>query len=105
MNSQLIKLEALLNGFAEGIALDDRGYVSEGSGENIFTVSNSIVNTPPLSSSVLPGITRDSVIQICHQLGLTIKERAIQRAALSLADELSFSRTPAELTPNRSTVR
>ena len=105
MNSQLIKMEALVNGYAEGIALDDRGYVSEGSGENIFTVSNGIVNTPPLSSSVLPGITRDSVIQICQQLGLTIKERAIQRAALYVADELFFSGTAAEITPIRSVDR
>jgi len=102
MNSQLIKMEALLNGFAEGIALDDRGYVSEGSGENIFVVSNGIVNTPPLSSSVLPGITRDSVIQICGELGITIKERSIQRAALYVADEIFFSGTAAEITPIRS---
>src|SRR2546423_14269600 len=105
MNPKLTKREGLVNGFAEGIALDDRGYVSEGSGENIFTVSNSIVNTPPLSSSVLPGITRDSVIQICQQLGLTIKERAIQRAALYVADELFFSGTAAEITPIRSVDR
>ena len=105
MNSQLIKMEALVNGFAEGIALDDRGYVSEGSGENIFTVSNGIVNTPPLSSSVLPGITRDSVIKICGELGLTIKERAIQRAALYVSDELFFSGTAAEITPIRSVDR
>src|SRR5438046_8444475 len=105
MNSQLIKMEALLNGYAEGIALDDRGYVSEGSGENIFTVSNGIVNTPPLSSSVLPGITRDSVIQICQQSGLTVKERTIQRAALYVADELFFSGTAAEVTPIRSVDR
>jgi branched-chain amino acid aminotransferase len=102
MNSQLIKMEALLNGFAEGIALDDRGYVSEGSGENIFVVSNGIVLTPPLSSSILPGITRDSVIQICQELGITVKERTIQRAALYVADELFFSGTAAEITPIRS---
>src|SRR6266404_7334132 len=101
MNSQLIKMEALLNGFAEGIALDDRGYVSEGSGENIFVVSNGIVLTPPLSSSILPGITRDSVIQICQELGITVKERTIQRAALYVADELFFSGTAAEITPIR----
>jgi branched-chain amino acid aminotransferase len=105
MNSQLIKMEALVNGFAEGIALDDRGYVSEGSGENIFVVSGGIVNTPPLSSSVLPGITRDSVIQICNELGLTIKERSIQRAALYVADEIFFSGTAAEITPIRSVDR
>jgi branched-chain amino acid aminotransferase len=105
MNSQLIKMEALLNGFAEGIALDDRGYVSEGSGENIFMVSNETVLTPPLSSSILAGITRDSVIQICHELGITIKERSIQRAALYIADELFFSGTAAEITPIRSVDR
>jgi branched-chain amino acid aminotransferase len=105
MNSQLIKMEALLNGFAEGIALDDRGYVSEGSGENIFTVSNGMVLTPPLSSSILAGITRDSVIQICHELGITVKERSIQRAALYVADELFFSGTAAEITPIRSVDR
>jgi branched-chain amino acid aminotransferase len=105
MNSQLIKMEALLNGYSEGIALDDRGYVSEGSGENIFVVSNGVVNTPPLSSSILPGITRDSVIQICGELGITIKERTIQRAALYVADELFFSGTAAEITPIRSVDR
>ena len=105
MNSQLIKMEALLNGFAEGIALDDRGYVSEGSGENIFLVSGDVILTPPLSSSILPGITRDSVIQICQELGLTIKERTIQRAALYVADELFFSGTAAEITPIRSVDR
>jgi branched-chain amino acid aminotransferase len=105
MNSQLIKMEALLNGFAEGIALDDRGYVSEGSGENIFVVTNGIVLTPPLSSSILPGITRDSVIHICQELGITVKERTIQRAALYVADELFFSGTAAEITPIRSVDR
>jgi len=105
MNSQLIKMEALLNGFAEGIALDDRGYVSEGSGENIFLVTGDVVLTPPLSSSILPGITRDSVIQICQQLGITVKERTIQRAALYVADELFFSGTAAEITPIRSVDR
>ena len=105
MNSQLIKMEALLNGFAEGIALDDRGYVSEGSGENIFLVTGDIVLTPPLSSSILPGITRDSVIQICQELGITVKERTIQRAALYVADELFFSGTAAEITPIRSVDR
>ena len=105
MNSQLIKMEALLNGFAEGIALDDRGYVSEGSGENIFVVYDGIVNTPPLSSSVLPGITRNSVLQICQELGLPTKERAIQRAALYVADEVFFTGTAAEITPIRSVDR
>ncbi|MEP6922044.1 MAG: branched-chain amino acid transaminase [bacterium] len=105
MNSQLIKMEALLNGFAEGIALDDRGYVSEGSGENIFVVAGGMVMTPPLSSSILAGITRDSVIQICQELGITVKERSIQRAALYVADEAFFSGTAAEITPIRSVDR
>src|SRR5918912_2494532 len=102
MNSQLIKMEAIKNGYSEGIALDDRGYVSEGSGENIFLVSNGRVITPPLSSSILPGITRDSVISICRELGIQIKERTLQRASLYVADELFFSGTAAEITPIRS---
>jgi branched-chain amino acid aminotransferase len=102
MNSQLIKMEALLNGYAEGIALDDRGLVSEGSGENIFLVQDGRVITPQLSSSILPGITRDSVIQICRELGIPIVENNIQRAALYIADELFFSGTAAEVTPIRS---
>ena len=102
MNSQLIKMEALLNGYAEGIALDDRGFVSEGSGENIFIVHDGRVITPPLSSSILPGITRDSVIQICRELNIPVAESGIQRAALYVADELFFSGTAAEITPIRS---
>jgi branched-chain amino acid aminotransferase len=105
MNSQLIKMEALLNGFAEGIALDDRGFVSEGSGENIFLVHDGKVLTPPLSSSILPGITRDSIIQICRELGIPVAESGIQRAALYVSDELFFSGTAAEVTPIRSVDR
>ncbi|HEV2705591.1 MAG TPA: branched-chain amino acid transaminase [Pyrinomonadaceae bacterium] len=105
MNSQLIKMEALVNGFAEGIALDDRGFVSEGSGENIFLVYEGRVVTPPLSSSILPGITRDSVIQICRELEIPVVESGIQRAALYVADELFFTGTAAEVTPIRSVDR
>ncbi|HEY0004962.1 MAG TPA: branched-chain amino acid transaminase [Pyrinomonadaceae bacterium] len=105
MNSQLIKMEALVNGYAEGIALDDRGFVSEGSGENIFIVSDGRVISPPLSSSILPGITRDSVIQICRELGIPVVETGIQRAALYVADELFFTGTAAEVTPIRSVDR
>ncbi|HWW75058.1 MAG TPA: branched-chain amino acid transaminase [Pyrinomonadaceae bacterium] len=105
MNSQLIKMEALLNGFAEGIALDDRGYVSEGSGENIFLVHDGKVVTPPLASSILPGITRDSVIEICRALEIPLVESGIQRAALYVADELFFTGTAAEVTPIRSVDR
>jgi branched-chain amino acid aminotransferase len=105
MNSQLIKMEAILNGFAEGIALDDRGYVSEGSGENIFLVYEGKVVTPPLSSSILPGITRDSIIEICRGLGIPVEERSIQRAALYVSDELFFTGTAAEVTPIRAVDR
>ena len=102
MNSQLIKMEAIKNGYAEGIALDDRGFVSEGSGENLFIVSNGKVITPPLSSSILPGITRDSVIQLCRELEIPVVESSLQRAALYIADELFFTGTAAEVTPIRS---
>ncbi len=105
MNSQLIKMEALLGGFSEGIALDDRGYVSEGSGENIFIVNNGKLITPPLGASILPGITRDSVVQIARELGIEVIETQIQRAALYLADEMFFTGTAAEITPIRSVDR
>lgn len=105
MNSQLIKMEALLGGFSEGIALDDRGYVSEGSGENLFLVNGGKLITPPLGASILPGITRDSVIQIARELGIEVVETTIQRAALYLADELFFTGTAAEITPIRSVDR
>ena len=102
MNSQLIKMEAILSGYSEGIALDDRGMVSEGSGENLFLVNNGKLITPPLGASILPGITRDSVIQIARELGIEVIETTIQRAALYLADELFFTGTAAEITPIRS---
>lgn len=102
MNSQLIKMEAILAGYSEGIALDDRGYVSEGSGENLFVVNNGKLITPPLGASILPGITRDSVIQIAREIGVEVVETSIQRAALYLADELFFTGTAAEITPIRS---
>ena len=105
MNSQLIKMEALLGGFSEGIALDDRGYVSEGSGENIFLVNGGKLITPPLGASILPGITRDSVVQIARELGIEVIETTIQRAALYLADEVFFTGTAAEITPIRSVDR
>jgi branched-chain amino acid aminotransferase len=105
MNSQLIKMEAILGGFSEGIALDDRGYVSEGSGENLFLVNNGTLITPPLGASILPGITRDSVIQIAKELEIPIQEATVQRAALYLADELFFTGTAAEITPIRSVDR
>src|SRR5437867_11817909 len=102
MNSQLIKMEALKTGYSEGIALDNSGYISEGSGENIFLVKDGAVHTPPLGSSVLPGITRNIVIEICQDLGIAVHEQAIAREFLYLADEVFFTGTAAEVTPIRS---
>ena len=102
MNSQLIKMEAILNGYVEGIALDMNGYVSEGSGENVFIVRNGTLQTAPLGNSVLPGITRDSVLKIAQSLGISIVEQGIPRELLYLADEAFFTGTAAEITPIRS---
>ncbi len=102
MNSQLIKMEAIVNGYAEGIALDAEGYVSEGSGENVFLVRNGILQTAPLGSSVLPGITRDSVLQIARDLGIQVVEQVIPRELLYIAEEAFFTGTAAEVTPIRS---
>jgi branched-chain amino acid aminotransferase len=102
MNSQLMKMEALKNGFAEGIALDVNGFVSEGSGENLFVVYRGAIYTPPLSSSILPGITRDSIIRLASELGYTVEERVIPREMLYIADEAFFVGTAVEVTPIRS---
>jgi branched-chain amino acid aminotransferase len=102
MNSQLIKMEAILNGYAEGIALDSNGYVSEGSGENVFVVRNGVLQTAPLGNSVLPGITRDSVLKIARELGIPVVEAGIPREMLYIADEVFFTGTAAEVTPIRS---
>jgi branched-chain amino acid aminotransferase len=102
MNSQLIKMEAIVNGYVEGIALDTNGYVSEGSGENIFVVRNGTLITAPLGNSVLPGITRDSVMRIARELGIPTVEQCIPRELLYIADEVFFSGTAAEVTPIRS---
>ena len=102
MNSQLIKMEATLNGYAEGIALDASGYVSEGSGENVFLVRDGVVYTPPLGTSALPGITRHTAITLAEEAGITVKEQAIPREWMYIADELFFTGTAAEITPIRS---
>ena len=102
MNSQLIKMEAIINGYAEGIALDANGLVSEGSGENLFVIRNGVLQTAPLGNSVLPGITRDSVLQIARDLGIPIQESGIPREMLYIADEVFFTGTAAEITPIRS---
>ena len=105
MNAQLMKMEALTNGYTEAIALDASGHVSEGSGENIFVVRHGKIHTPPLSSSVLPGITRDSVITLAGELGYAVIEEALPREMLYIADEVFFTGTAAELTPIRSVDR
>ena len=102
MNSQLIKMEAITNGYVEGIALDSNGYVSEGSGENLFVVRNGTLQTAPLGNSVLPGITRDSVLRIARELGIPITEQCIPREMLYISDEVFFTGTAAEVTPIRS---
>lgn len=102
MNSQLIKMEAIVNGYVEGIALDATGYVSEGSGENLFLVRKGTLFTAPLGNSVLPGITRDSVIQIARDLDIPVVEQMIPREMLYIAEEVLFTGTAAEITPIRS---
>jgi len=105
MNSQLMRMEASVNGYAEGIALDAAGYVSEGSGENIFVIRDGKIHTPPLGASVLPGITRDSVLKVAQQLGIPIVETIIPREMLYIADEIFFTGTAAEISPIRSVDR
>lgn len=105
MNSILIRQEASVDGYAEGIALDVSGYVSEGSGENVFLVRDGRIFTPPLGASILAGITRDSIIRIATDLGFEIVEGLIPREALYVADEVFFTGTAAEVTPVRSIDR
>jgi len=105
MNSQLMKMEALINGYSEAIALDKAGSVSEGSGENIFVVRDGKIHTPPLGASVLPGITRDTVLSLAGRLGIPVVEMIIPRELLYIADEVFFSGTAAEITPIRSIDR
>jgi branched-chain amino acid aminotransferase len=102
MNSQLIKMEAIINGYAEGIALDARGNISEGSGENLFMVMNGTVYTPPIAASILPGITRDTVVEICQMLGIEVVKQEIPREMVYISDEVFFTGTAAEITPIRS---
>jgi branched-chain amino acid aminotransferase len=101
-NSALIKMEAIADGYAEGIALDVSGNISEGSGQNIFVVRDGAIYTPPLGSSILGGITRDSVMTLARDLGYTVSESVIPREALYIADEIFFVGTAAEVTPVRS---
>jgi branched-chain amino acid aminotransferase len=102
MNSQLIRMEAVTNGYVEGIALDTAGYVSEGSGQNIFLYHHGVLKTPPLGSSILPGITRDTVIKLARDLGIPVVEELVARELLYIADEVFFVGTASEVTPIRS---
>ena len=105
LNGQLIKIEAVTNGYAEGIALDARGFISEGSGENLFMVQDGVLLTPPLAASVLQGITRDSVIRLARDLDIPVREEQIPRGQLYTCDELFMTGTAAEITPIRSVDR
>jgi branched-chain amino acid aminotransferase len=95
-------MEAPLNGYAEGIALDSDGHVSEGSGMNLFIAHDGVLYTPPLSASILPGITRDSIVKLAEDLKIPVKESVIPREMLYLADEVFFVGTAVEVTPIRS---
>lgn len=105
LNSQLIRMEADVNGYVEGIALDVNGYLSEGSGENLFIVRNGVLYTTPLANSVLSGITRDSILTLARQFGIPVVEQAMPRELLYIADEVFFTGTAAEVTPIRSVDR
>ncbi len=105
LNSQLVKMEAIANGYAEGIALDIHGSVSEGSGENLFLVQDGVLVTPPMGSSILPGITRDAVITLARDLGIAVREDIVPRGLLYTCDEMFFTGTAVEITPIRSVDR
>jgi branched-chain amino acid aminotransferase len=105
MNSQLIRMEAEINGYSEGIALDVNGYLSEGSGENLFLVRNGVLYTTPLANSVLNGITRHSILTLARQLGIEVVEQAMPREMLYICDEAFFTGTAAEVTHLRSVDR
>jgi branched-chain amino acid aminotransferase len=101
-NSALIKMEAIEDGYIEGIALDTEGRLSEGSGQNLFLVRDEVVYTPSLAASVLPGITREAVMTLAHDLGYEVREGSLPREMLYLADEMFFAGTAVEITPIRS---
>lgn len=105
LNSQLASMEASTLGFKEAIMLDVNGYVSEGSAENVFTVRDGILYTPPLAASILRGITRDSIIKIAQKLGIIVKEEFMLREMLYISDEAFFTGTAAEVTPISSIDR
>jgi branched-chain amino acid aminotransferase len=102
LSSQLIVMEAQRHGYAEGIALDVNGHLSEGSGENLFVIRDGAIFTPPLTAALLPGITRDTILTLAGELGYQVREQNLPREALYLADELFFTGTAAEVSPIRS---
>jgi branched-chain amino acid aminotransferase len=102
LSSQLIVMEAVRHGYAEGIALDTSGMLSEGSGENLFVIRDGVIYTPPVTAALLPGITRDAVITIARHHGYEVREQNLPREVLYLADEVFFTGTAAEITPVRS---
>lgn len=104
-NAQLIKMEALADGYAEGIALDTNGNLSEGSGQNVFIVRDGILYTPPIGNSVLAGITRDSVMTLAREMGFEVREQTLPREMLYIADEVFFVGTAVEVTPIRTVDR
>jgi branched-chain amino acid aminotransferase len=105
MNSQLIRMEAEINGYSEGIGLDTNGYLSEGSGENLFLVRGGVLYTSPLANSVLNGITRNSILTLAKQLGIEVIEQALLREMIYVAEEAFFTGTAAEVTHLRSVDR
>jgi branched-chain amino acid aminotransferase len=105
MNAQLMKMEAVANGYAEAIALTPGGLVSEGSGQNLFLVRDGVLITPRMDGSMLSGITRDSLIRLAEDEGIPVRHETVPREALYTADELFFSGTAAEVTPVRSVDR
>jgi branched-chain amino acid aminotransferase len=101
-NSALIKMEALADGYSEGIALDVNGNISEGSGQNLFVVRDGVIYTPPISASILCGITRDAIMTLAGDLGFRVSETDLPRESLYIADEVFCVGTAAEVTPIRS---
>lgn len=102
LNASLVKMDAVLNGYMEGIMLSTDGYLAEGSGENLFLIRDGKIYTAPVGMSILPGITRDAIIQLARDRGYSVEEKQIPREALYIADELFFTGTAAEITPIRS---
>ena len=105
LNSQLAKMEARTDGYVEAITLDSFGFISEGSGENLFVIRDGVIHTSTAAAGILHGITRDSVVQIARDLGYEVREQTLPREMLYVADECFFTGTAAEITPIRSVDR